>query len=224
MKNKYSKEEIREKFGKYSDWISLIPDDIYDCSELLFSRGGSILHNVGDKVDYVSILLEGEAIILGNGVSGSVMNVTTLKAGSLIGEMENITNLKEYLFDAKASKDLWILNVPGKVFRKWLETDSRVCRKIVEILADKIRQSSSISVRYNSWNAETRVKYFLISHGAGTVNIKRNDIAEACGISLRTVYRVLLRLVEQGYIWIFKGKINISESQYERIQKEIEGR
>lgn len=224
MNNKYSMEEIQKKFGKQTDWIRLIPKNIYDNSEVLFYKGGTLLHNMGDKVTYVSILLEGEAIILGNSISGSVMNVTTLKAGSLIGEMETIMNHREYLFDAKASKDLWILNVASKDFRRWIEADDCICRKIVWILADKIWQASSISVRYNSWDAETRVKYFLISHGPGTVNIKRNDIAEACGVSLRTVYRVLSKLEEQEYIWIFKGKINTTERQCARIQKEIENK
>ena len=47
----------------------------------------------------------------------------------------------------------------------------------------------------------------------------RNEIAESCGISERSVNRCIKELKEQNYISVIKGKIIVNEAQYIALQE-----
>ena len=49
--------------------------------------------------------------------------------------------------------------------------------------------------------------------------VERKTMAEELGINLRTLYRYISRLKEEGLIAIERGKISVSEEQFQQLDK-----
>lgn len=82
-------------------------------------------------------------------------------------------------------------------------------------------QAGSTTARYQHYEAAMRVKMFLAEKGVGRVKDTRSALAEACGVSERTINRAVASLEKDGYISINRGEIDISQQQLIMIQLSI---
>ena len=210
-----NKKEFIETYPDTKKWMNHMPDDIFSRGRIRGYKNNEIIKRVGEKISSVYIVCSGTIMISSSNIEGQEMSVTLVKAGSLVGEMEALNNKKVYTYTVKGFKKGVIFELLIKDFLVWIDKEHRVCRHVCEILAEKLYLSSSATVQYNSWNASARLIVFLINCGSGKVNFSRTEIATACGVCERTIYREIAKLKNEGYIDIKNKNIYISSKQIE---------
>lgn len=216
------KEKFIASYPSARKWIEYMPDEIYNRGKIYSYKKGETVKYVGENMQSVYIVCTGGIMIASNNLNGSEMSVTLVEPGSLVGEMEALTNKLTYTYSVKGFRNGIVFELPVNQFLKWMDQEVFVCKKVAEILAEKLYLSSSTTVQYNSWDGYTRVKVFLLNYGAGKVNVTRNTIATACGISERTTQRAIAKLKEENFIDLQHGKIHISVNQIRDMINSIE--
>lgn len=190
-------------------------------SRLVSYKQGENIFRRGDSIYSVYLICKGTVIISSAGINGDEMGVVFVQAGATVGEMEVLADIRYLVYSAKAYTECVLYEIPSKVFKYWLDCDIRICRKLISVLAQKLYRSSSATALYQHYEAATRVKMFLAEKGVGRVKDTRSALAEACGVSERTINRAVASLEKEGYISVCRGKIEISQQQLIKIQKSI---
>lgn len=215
------KNEIKMKYARTYDWIKNMPFVLWEKCRLIHIKKGDIIFRVDEKIISVYIVCSGIVIISNNHLNGNEMCVVFVQEGSTIGEMEALLKNRNTVYSAKAFTDCTLLEIPLESFRKWISLDIVACERMAYVLAEKLYQSSISVVQYNNFDTIARLKLLLAKQQAGYVRKTRAELAEACGVSERTISRCVNQLKNAEIISVIKGKIFISNDQINLIQQSI---
>lgn len=220
MKSK-DKKLIQQKYDAAYEWIKNMPDILWEsCSIIHFQRGETIFH-MDERISFVYIICNGVVIISNNQLNGNEMCVVFVQDGSTIGEMEALLENKETVYSAKAFTECEMLAVPIEIFRLWISMDIVACGRMAHILAEKLYQSSVSVVQYKNLEAVVRLKILLAKQKTGYIRKTRAELAEACGVSERTINRCINQLKGQDMVTVNRGKIVISAAQLKTMQDSL---
>lgn len=215
------RQNLVEKYPDVKDWIKNMPQDIWGQCRVIRCGRGKTLFQRGEKVEFVYIICDGTIMISSSNLNGNEMGIVFVTNGSSVGEMEVLLSTESLLYNAKVFSQSILLQIPSKAFKHWIDCDTTACKKMAYILAEKLYSASSSTVKYKHLEAIVRVKMLLSNHGTGKVWETREELAEACGVSERTIHRVIATLVAEGKVTCKSGKIEISEQQLEQIEDSI---
>lgn len=175
-------------------------------------RGETLLCS-DDAPKYVYIVRSGRIMIFSTGTNGQENKVVMVPEGSIVGEMEAIAGTERIVYSARALVDSELVRMPLEPFLRWVRGDVEACWGLTRVLAEKLCAAALQSSHYTNSDAVQRLTAQLVQLGAGSVNFTRQELAEACSVSLRTVNRCVKRLREEGLIGLSRGKIEISQGQ-----------
>jgi CRP/FNR family cyclic AMP-dependent transcriptional regulator len=215
-----------------------------DASGLLFSADGSIvlpplvrdagreidlkekrqLISQGEDILYVYILLEGEMRVFNAFGNGRVYTIASLSPGTFIGSYELIGGRSQYCSTIETLSPCRVFRIKAETFRNWYGEDDRLCRELAGQLAVSVCENSERSGEilvypgqyilgeyligcYNSVDGEP----FLLRKG-------RQQIADAVGLSVRTVNRSIQALRNDDALVIVKGKISLRDEHIRKIR------
>lgn len=196
-----------------------LPNWLIGESRLVHIARGEALLRCGDSLKYVYIVHSGKVIISSIGENGQESKVVMVSAGGIVGEMEAIAGVERIVYSARAFENCELIRMPTDSFLRWVREDASACWGLTRILAEKLCAASLQSCQYTSLNAMQRLVSQLRQLGAGRVNYTRQELAEACSVSLRTVNRCVKRLNEEGLISLSRGKIEINQRQLEALEE-----
>lgn len=189
------------------------PKWLKDVSRIIRVAKGEPVLQRDEVVKYVYLVRRGRINIFSIGENGQENKVVTVSRGGLVGEMEAITDMVRYTYSARAFEDSELLRVPAEAFVRWARSDISVCWDLTRVLAGKLQEASVQSSQYTSSDAMQRLVVQLLQLGSGRIPYTRQELAEACSVSLRTVNRCVKKLREEGKVSLSRGKIEISQSQ-----------
>ncbi len=211
-------------------FIEKVPEDIKQISRILKHQKGDLIFRKGEMANYVYYILTGRVGIYNELSSGRVERVVWLLPGEVLGEMEVMVNERIIEFSAYAYEDdTDVLKIEKDIFLQWLKSDKNMCLNVAYTLAKKLYISANTFVERSTNEASKLTRKFIVDFARSQIKKQpnailrytRNEIAESCGISERSVNRCIKELKEQSYISIIKGKIMISTAQYNAL-KELE--
>lgn len=215
------KERLLESYPLMQEWVGNMPEStLARCKIIKFNRGKTMFRR-GDTVESVFIICEGTVMISSSNLNGNEMGIVFVSAGASVGEMEVLLSTGTLFYNAKVFSKSVLLQIPAKVFKHWIDHDAAACKKMAVILAEKLYSASSSTVKYKHLEAITRVKMLLGNHGVGRIQETKEELAEACGTSERTIHRVIGTLAAAGMVTLKGGKLEINEQQLEKIEKSI---
>lgn len=188
-------------------------------SRLVRIAQGESLLRCGDSLKYVFIVRSGKIMIFSTGENGQESKVVMVPEGGIVGEMEAIAGVERIVYSARAFEASELVRIPTESFLRWVRGDAAACWGLTRMLAEKLCAASRQSCQYTSSNAMQRLVAQLRQFGAGRVSYTRQELAEACSVSLRTVNRCVKRLHEEGLISLSRGKIEISQGQLEALEE-----
>ncbi len=197
------------------------PDWVLVQSRIIRVERGEALLNSGDLLRYVYIVRRGRVIICSISESGRESKVVMVPEGGVVGEMEAIAEVDGVVYSARAFEESELLRVPKESFLRWVHGDFRACWGLTQMLAEKLYAASLQSSQYTGSDAMERFVAQLFQLGTGRINYTRQELAEACSVSLRTINRCVRRLLEEGAITLSRGKIEISQSQHEALERRM---
>lgn len=213
--------KLMEKYPVIREWIRNLPvEQLNLCRPVEYERG-DIIFRRGWEIRYVYLVLRGSVIISSSNINGNEMCVVFVQEGSTVGEMEAMLNIHNLIYSAKAFTACALLEVPLHVFRNWIRSDRIISEKLAMVLAEKLYRASASTVQYQYMSADRRLKMLLAQHGQGRISDTREELAEACGVSVRTINRAVTALKEEGLIMVERGKIVMQQEQLEQLTANI---
>jgi len=189
------------------------PQWVLDVSRVVHIAKGKQVLQRDEKAKFVYIVRRGKINIFNMGENGQENKVVTVSEGGIVGEMEAIAGEAYSVYSARAFEDSELLRIPLDDFLRWIKSDIEVCWGLTRVLAGKLRAASVQSSQYTNSDAMQRLTVQLLQLGPGRISHTREELAEACSVSLRTVNRCVKKLKEEGLLSLSRGKIEISQSQ-----------
>jgi CRP-like cAMP-binding protein len=215
---KADKEMFMKKFPALEYWIKEMPDVYLEpCRLRLYKRGENIFKS-DDSLRCVYIICNGIGMVSSSNIQGAEMQVVYVKERTTLGEMEAILKLKSMKYSANAFTDCTVLEIPYVYFNEWIANDYNACKKLNQMFAEKLYHSSSTIEQYHYLSAETRLIMLFINNGAGAIKETREELAKACGVNVRTIYRIMNKLAKENLVTLTHGKIKLSEKQIDQLQ------
>lgn len=213
----------REQLGT-AMYVSMpeTPQWLKDVSRTMrVAKGEQVLQRDG-LLKYVYLVRRGRINILNIGENGQENKVVTVYEGGIVGEMEAIAGVERSVYAARAFEDSELLRIPVEAFIRWVHSDISVCWDLTRVLAGKLCAASVQSSQYTNSDATQRLVMQLVQLGPGRISYTRQELAEACSASLRTVNRCVKKLREDGLIGLSRGKIEISRSQLAALEEQLQ--
>lgn len=210
--------KIRQAYPAVVKWLDTMPAYVATDTHLSRHQRGSILFQRSELVQKVYLICKGSVLISTCDMDGWEKPVVFATEGSIVGEMEIILQIKHLVYNASAHTDCVLLEVPIGAFVQWMQDDQWLCRHLLQAQSEKLLSSSQATVHHQSQDAKGRVCSLLAQHQAGFVQGTRLDLAVACGISERTVYRVIGILEKEGMLSLRNGKIHLTPQQLTQLQ------
>lgn len=198
------------------------PQWLMDMSRTVrISKGEQVLRR-DETLKYVYLVRRGSINIFGIGENGQENKVVTVPQGGIVGEMEAIAGTEGVIYSARAFEDSELLRVPLEPFLRWVRSDISACWGLTQVLASKLCAASVQSSQYTNSDAMQRLMMQLLQLGPGRISYTRQELAEACSVSLRTVNRCVKKLRETDQIGLSRGKIEISQSQFAALEEQMQ--
>lgn len=213
-----SKEKIKiGVFAKSEIFSHLSPAEIKElvsCATTVQIEKGEILFRDGEESHYFYIVQKGllklfKGSSLGKNITFSISaNSDTLNASAL--------SISNYFMTAQAINEVTVLRVGRKDFLSFLNSHPSVAMQIIAILARRLSKEYQKIVDIIGEETERRLLhslYALASKFGPVLNLKREELADFCGMTTETTIRVLSKLKKQGLISHSsnRGKIVITD-------------
>lgn len=189
-----------------------------DCLTIHVPRGKCFMQR-NDKALYVYIVRTGMVNVYGLQEDGSECMLAPIEDGGIIGEMEIISEIARYSYSAIAIRDSIMIRMPALSFLRWLRSDADFCWTITRMLSNKLLVSSSQTWNQNRFKTTQRLLRHLSTLGEGRLTFTRQELADACSMSLRSMQRCVRELKDQNLIGTNHGKIEISHAQSIKIKE-----
>lgn len=207
------------RYPNIAHMISGMPERIWAACRLESHQRGEMLFERGDNVTHVYILCSGTAVISSHAVSGKEMRVVFVKEGNTIGEMEALASESSMVYNARAYTSCRVILLSVMSFLDWMDSDPIICRVMVEVMAKKLHVAANEVSEYTQYDAIVRLATLIYSEKSGRLAMTRQELADTCGISVRTVNRCLQKLKAENLISSKRGKIFTTEEHKERLRQ-----
>lgn len=188
---------------------------------------GEYIAHLYETIEKISLIIEGEFFIVRNSLKGRTNMIAKRKAPQFVGTIQALSKHREFASNIIASKKCVILEFDCAYFRQNLIANGEAAMIIIEDMADIVMRGHARMDRlvfndsvdnlmeyiYTSWLENGKNK------GPYVIKDKNAIIADAMGISTRTLYRSLNHLKEQNLISVVDGCIVVSEEQISIIRE-----
>ncbi len=223
-------QELIESQPSLKKMLRGMPKEIQDRCIIKKVKKDSTVIGKGDEIKYIDILCKGELNVINEFANGSIYVFATNKAIDFIGEMEVLANEARAIVTNRANTDCILLRVLKKDFIKWTERDSYITMIIAKRLANRLCHTSCYQGYSHYYPAAHMIERFIIEYVSREIDkvpivnikMKRQDIADILGLSVKTVGRNVTKLKEQGLVSVRKGKIYIDRHQFIHLKDTME--
>lgn len=209
--------------------IDELPKDIRDTFiPVSFDIGDHVIE-INSEVKYGYIFTEGAIDVMHINSKDALYTYCQDYNANFVGLMEIFSGNDRYCCTCRAHKKCVGFRLSKEVYLKMLEECSDFKTYLIKYWANQFYNQAINRTQYPNNKSEEKVINYILELAEKTdsstktieIVVKRDNIAEYIGCSKRTVYRVLNRLEEGGYLTKKGHRLVINPSQRNRIIKKI---
>lgn len=194
-------------------------------SQLIVLNKNDILINQHDPLKDMYFLLSGHMSVL-NQIDWSDDNIVdSLEPLDIIGFIEYLNNIETYTSYVVADTKCVLYRMPIKDFAKLIQTNASLCYKTLLVFA-KITESNMNRAEIHSlFHAKDVLGYFLYLQAEKSSNfpficpMTRSMLSDKLHINLRTLYRYIDFMKENGFLCLKNGKIMITKEHFANLKE-----
>lgn len=226
------KEEIQNESAELKDLVRDMPKHIRERCRVKKTGSGVEILRKHEKMEYVYILCEGECDVLTAFKGGQlyVFGKAGHKNGGLylIGEQEVLAGISESQATVRTVSECRFLQLTQKDFWEWIQKDPHAAIILLKHLATRLNAATQEAGLQLYYPNIYQLKKYLVEQFEESreenvrFKVKRQQIADELGISLRSVERGVRELKEQGLVRIVKGKMEINRAEVEAIRDTLD--
>lgn len=174
-----------------------------------------------DPVKYVYFLIKGTALVL-NSISWTNSDIIdTLVPLDILGLVELLNDQPQYTGFVIADTPCVVLRIPVNQFQKIIKNDGLLCYETLRVLG-KITEHNMDRAETNAiFHPYDRLGHFLYLKAKNNIPYvyphTRKKLAEDVYINLRTLYRHIDTMENEGFLRLERGKIIIGDTEFVKL-------
>jgi len=183
------------------DWIEQFPETLrLAASRIDINKGQRIFH-LGDEVDAVYRVLEGEVCLTRFSPEGTEIVLHRAREGDFFAEASLFGT--QYHCDAICTRSGCCLRLPAEALRHCLANDPGFAMEWVATLSRNLRRQRAAQERLGLKSLRMRVIHYMVDRGKeGRVELDQPIIrwATELGASHEALYRILAEMEREGIL------------------------
>lgn len=220
--------DLQKEYPQFEDFFKQMPPEIREELVIIDIPSKKQTARKGEPLYSVDLLIKGKMRVLNEFENGDLYSFAYLAPLSYIGSYEVVAGRDIYSATTEALEECRLLRLPRDAFYSWFMSDADLARDVAFRLA-----SSSCDQSYKHGELRYYPSAYLMGEYllrmADSLNGEirlipsgRQEMAENLGFSIRTINRCIRDFKENGLIDIERGKVSLSQIQYEQLKKNIE--
>ncbi len=191
---------------------------------LQVEKGGFIFFQ-SDPSDKVYIVCSGMVSIVLESPDGREMVINEMRTGDFFGEVGVLTGQPRST-SAVARSDSRLFVIPRAPFLNIIDTEPPMARRILEMTANRLRNSSERESALAFLDAQARLARLLLqlegkAEEKGYITISQEELAQRTGQTRQTVAKALGRWRRSGWIITGRGHIMLlKRASFIQLEKE----
>lgn len=190
---------VRGKYLRGKPYADYFSKELWAYTQLVEYKAGEYVLEQEAASQFLYLMVEGRCSVRVLLANGKMVILRTLKAPSLIGEIELVEELPS--FSVQALERCRMLAIPLDVCRSRLLGDPYFLRRVCSDLVKKERIEALKLIHSFGYPLENRLAHFILENRQENLFlIKKVHIAESLGVSYRHVEKVMNDFVVKGYL------------------------
>lgn len=217
--------DVEEKLMK--DWLTPYSRNKFsiETKKLLIYKNKEIICTQDEAVRNLIFLLEGKIRVVNSHHNGKRVEMASITAPYILGEMELLSQSPGYVSSVEACGPVKCVQISKEDYYDCLSNDNKFTNNVLKRMSRMLCQSSRrAAFDLISSNEGVLINYFLRLMEENKnmnefclKNHTRVVLSERTGISQRTLNRLLANFQKEGYIKIVSGKVCLIKSQYNNL-------
>lgn len=216
--------EVKEFLAQLPLFSNLKEDSIHAMAQagtFITIKKGQFLFLQSDPTDKFFILVTGAVSIQLECADGREMVINEMQPGDFFGELGILTG-KPRSSSAIAHKNSELLAFPYQAFLSLLESEPLFARRILDTVAQLLRNSSQRESALAFMDAQARLARILLllddlAIEKGYVTISQEELAQRTGLTRQTVAKTLGKWRRAG--WVITGRGHIMLLRHDELSK-----
>ena len=216
----------QEEEQKFRTYFENAPAEVLSMMNLEKRYADRYLVEEHDPIDRIYILLEGQVKAVDFRVKGSSYEYARFDGVTFLGSMECVFGEDCYMTNIITVTPCALASLPRNVFENWIFVDldalRRETRNMRQVLLEISRENRMLLLL----SGMERLIYLLVKKCRSKgdfreyiLAVNRQELAEQCGTSVKTVNRSMKRLEDSGFLTREGHKVKITQRQYAAMQE-----
>jgi CRP/FNR family cyclic AMP-dependent transcriptional regulator len=190
-------------------------------------RGG-VLFVAGERATSVHAVVDGVLRVFSTSIDGDEVTHALLTAGALVGEL-GVIQARPHSASVAAVRRTQLVEIPAAVMRSAYDADPAIARRLVSLLADRVRAQSDVLTDLASLDLTARLAKFLLGEserqGAAefALVLNQTELGQVVGGSRQSVNQALRTLESSGMISASARRVRILDAQRLRMRSMSSG-
>jgi CRP-like cAMP-binding protein len=176
-----------------------------------FARG-EVIFREGEPAERLFLIDSGPVKLSIASLAGQEMLIGVLGRGQIFGELE-VIDRGQRAMDARAMEDARVYALDSDVFWTMLENRPALARRLLELMARRLRRADQISQDLVFFDAPTRLARRLLQlaeeHGEAvgdgeeikvTIRVTQEELAQMIGVTRESANRLVASFAGRGWI------------------------
>ncbi|HCS35232.1 MAG: Crp/Fnr family transcriptional regulator [Sphaerochaetaceae bacterium] len=186
---------------------------------------GKVLARREDEIERILVLVKGTCRVLNHGSDGRVVMAGEVEAPQIFGLYEILNGMDHHTADVETETECICFSVAPRLYREQYETSMEVLKFSSHFLATFIDRLLARSDRMTlNTDRQNLLLYCLdackYERFPTVIAVRKETMAAELNMNLRTLYRKISQLRDEGLIGNHKGKIRIDREQYDTMKRE----
>lgn len=183
------------------DWLEKFPDTLRQTARAMDMGKSQRIFRMGDKVDAVYLVLEGEVCLTRFSPGGAEIALHRAREGGFFAEASLFG--ARYHCDAICTRSGRCLQLPAEALRHCLANDPGFAMEWIATLSRSLRRQRAAQERLGLKSLRMRVIHYLVDRGVeGRVELDQPILrwAVELGASHEALYRTLAEMEREGVL------------------------
>ena len=190
------------------------------------------LIKAGERCNNIYIILSGKVTGIDWPINERAYSFKDFGPGDFFGEIECFADLLYYRISVVTVTKCRVLTIPAAFYMEWIQNDAEALYSRTKVNMRRLITQTTDARRYLFLEAKERLVLYLVrkyeQKAANSkiidmnLNQTRTQLAEEIGFSTKTLSINIKILEEKGFIRVNKGKILITEEEYQRMKRYID--
>lgn len=204
------------------------PKSFNDEAKLVSIKKGKTFIQSDTTVNTLYILVKGQVKAVDYRIDEIIYDYTWFEPIEILGAMEFYMGKETYITTLVTLTDCIMISFSNEIFRKWVEKDTDTMLNLINVMLNRLNDQSKKERTFMFLSAKERMMYLFVQiyqkynqTDVCEVKLTQDELANRCGINLRTATRTIHSLCEENMITKKNRKLYISYSQYKHMEEKL---